>query len=292
MKDDLFLSDTQEKTAVRSILSGLGVICAALTVLVFSTLFFSDITLSVKGALDFSVDFALLFFSSYVMYFSLFDTGSEKAASLASYTALKEKRAALFLRYRAKGSHESLTAFCRRLSFAKTEERRQDVLSLYFLSEEEATLLRKKDKKDLTKNERRALWRLSRLKPVRITPALLLAERALAKDSTPFSHSPEQLRRRRFFRFLLPSALTAFFSVALVCEVIRDPSLDVIVGYLLKLFTLLFNGVKGFRSGYAYVDSDKNAYMHEQCFWLEEYFASLEREKTSNIPPPATTSER
>ena len=114
-----------------------------------------------------------------------------------------------------------------------------------------------------------------------VTPTLLLAERVLSGKSDPFSRSLAHRRRRRFFRFLLPTALTAFFSVSLAATVIKDPSADVIVGYLLKLFALLFNGVKGFRSGYAFVAQDKCAYMREQCFWLEEYFASLRCESTA-----------
>ena len=292
MKNDLFLSYEKKTVAVKGILSGIGIFCAALTVLVFSTLFFSDVTLSIKSALDFSTHFALLFFSSYVMYFSLFDTGEEKASANEAYVDLLKRRNALFCRYRQDGSLDSLRAFCRALSLSKTEEKRQDLLTQCLLDECEVDALQKKTPESLTPREKRALWRLRHMKPVRISPALLLAERACIENGDPFSRSLSRQRRKRFFRFLLPTALTAFFSVSLAATVIKDPSADVIVGYLLKLFALLFNGVKGFRSGYAFVEQDKCAYMREQCFWLEEYFSSLEKEKKSEAFPPACAKEK
>ena len=111
MKNDLFLPIEKKTTSARGLLSSIGIFCAVLTVLVFSTLFFSDITLSIESALDFSVDFALLFFSSYVMYFSLFDTGEEKASTAQTYIDLAAKREALFARYRSEGTLSSLRAF-------------------------------------------------------------------------------------------------------------------------------------------------------------------------------------
>ncbi len=278
MKNDLFLPKAEEKAAVKSILSNLGIVCAVATVLIFSALFFADVTVTVAGALDFTVDFALLFFSSYIMYFSLFDTGSEKALLLPSVCALKEERERLFRRYRTDGASESLAAFCATLSKEKTDEQREVLLSQMSLTEKDVALILEKEKRTRTLAERHALRRLCRLKHIRILPSMLLSERTVSSASVPFSASPEKMRRRRFIRFLLPTVLTALLSVSLAAEVIRNPSADVIVGYLLKLFALLFNGVKGFRSGYSYVACDKSAYMREQCFWLEEYFASLKKE--------------
>ncbi len=275
MKNDLF---SPEKAPMRDgggILSSLGILCAVATVLVFSALFFTDISVSAAATLDFGLDFALLYFSSYVMYFSLFETGRERAESIDGYKALKEKRSLLFRRYRTEGSGESLSLFCKRLSERETAERRAALLSSLFIGEQEYEALLKKEKSALKRSERRVLRKMKRARAVRISPHLLLAEQEKGGERIPFRHSPEALRRERFLRFLLPTALTALFSVSVACRVIENPSPDIIVGYLLKLFTLFFNGVKGFRSGYAHVTEEKTAYLSEQCFWLEEYFCSL-----------------
>lgn len=281
MKNDLFLPSGERSAAAKSILSSLGIFCGAATVLVFSALFFADVSLSLSSALDLSVDFALLFFSSYIMYFSLFDTGAEKGRLLPETVALKEKREKLFARYRKDGSSESLSLFCATLSKEKTQEQRELLLSRLCLTEKEAQLLAAKEKPTL--KERYMLWKIKHARHVHVTPKMLLSERT-AEASIPFSHSPEKMRRRRFFRFLLPTVLTALLSVSLAAEVILNPTANEVVSYLFKLFTLLFNGVKGFRSGYSHIASDKSAYMREQCFWLEEYFTALEKEESPPYP--------
>lgn len=274
MKNDLFL-DKEQRESAKSILSGVGILCAVATVLVFSALFFADVTFSAAATLELSLDFVLLFFSSYVMYFSLFDTGAERAALLPAVEALTKERARLFERYRTDGSYEGLQSFCRALSKSKSRERHEALLDAALLNDEELKALREKPRSARSMRERRILWRFAHERAVRITPSMLLAERGTQESVSPLALSPDRMRRRRFLRFLLPTALTALFSVSLAYEIAVNPSPDVIVGYLLKLFTLLFNGVKGFRAGYAHVESDRAAYMREQCFWLEEYFSTL-----------------
>ena len=275
MQNDLFSLKEKASEGKGSILSSLGILCAVTTVLVFSALFFTDLSVSAMATLDLGLDFALLCFSSYVMYFSLFETGRERAKAAAEYCALHEKRTLLFRRYRSEGSGESLARFCRELSRQKTAERRAATLSSLFLGEEEYGALSEKAPDTLTGKEKRLLRKMRRVREVHISPRLLLAEEESAGESVPFSHSPAAMRRKRFARFLLPTALTALFSVSVACRVMLDPSPDIVVGYLLKLFTLFFNGIKGFKSGYAHIAEEMTAYLSEQCFWLEEYFSTL-----------------
>ena len=279
MKND-FLPLPEEASAKKGeALSGLGLFCAIATLLIFSALFFSDVSLSVHSALDFGVDFTLLFFSSYVMFFSLFETGKEKASEAEEYKLLHQKREELFARYRSEGDTESMALFCKMLSERESEERRAVMLSSLLITDAEYNALLNKEPHLHTKEERRILRAMKRVRRVHISPHQLLAERSAAAHHTPFARSPEQMRRRRFLLFLLPTALTALFSVSVICEVIDHPTADVIVGYLMKLFTLCAGGVKGFRSGFIHVKEEKSNYLAEQCFWLEEYFSELQKKK-------------
>ncbi len=288
MKNDLLLSDLSSPfrndplKGGKSILSYLGIVCAAATVVVFSALFFADISLSAAATLGLGMDFALLFFSSYVMYSSLFETGKSKAEEREDYQCLLKKRAALFERYRTEGSCASLTRFCKQTSEKETASRREITLLSHFLEPEDYEALLRKAKEELSYREKRLLKRISRASFVHITPRLLLADGTEDKNDRPFAHSPAQMRRKRLLRFLLPSLFTAFFSVSIVCQVIESPTPDIVVGYLLKLFTLFLNGIKGFRAGFFHVTEEKTRFLTEQCFWFEEYFASSESEK---IPP-------
>lgn len=277
MEENL-LSYHKKKEGVKGLLSYLGIFAAAATVIIFSALFFADISFSAAGTLSFSLSFLLLFLSAYMMYASLFETGRGYAERENGYRELHSRRSLLFSRLRTEGNQDSLSRFCRRISEEETKRERGEILHLHFFTEEEIVTATKKGKRERTRRERRVLHALAHQRAVCITPRALLAERAAKVARAPLSASPERSRARRTLSFLLPLALVTVLSVSIACEVILNPSPDAIVGYLLKLFTLLQSGIKGFRAGAEYISEDKCGYMREQCELLEEYFKELSQE--------------
>ena len=274
--DNWLLSPEKKKEHVKNLLSYLGILAAAATVVIFSALFFSDISFSLAGTVNISLAFLLLFVSSYIMYVSLFETGKIQAEKEEEYLALSERRAKLFSHLHAQGDPDRLTKFCQRISEKETAEERARLLHLHFTTEAEVAAWRSLPKGTLKHAQKRVLRALAKQKAISVTPRMLLAERPSAHRHAPLSASPERCRRRRTASFLLPLALFTALSVSLVCEVMTDPSADAVVGYLLKLFTLLQSGIKGFRAGYQHVLLDKSDYMREQCELLDIYFASAE----------------
>lgn len=279
MELDLFTSPEKKKETVRGLFSYLGLFAAAVTVLIFSALFFADVSLSLASTLSLSLSFFLLFVSSYMMYVSLFETGRIHGMREGAYTALDGRRAALFERTRTEGSYAALAAFCHTVSERETRAQRERVLEAHFATEEEVTAALARPKGERTKKERRLLRTLDRLHAVTLSPRALLADRPESGKRPPLSVSVGKKRLLRTLGFLLPLALFTAVSVSVVCRVMTDPSPDLIVGYLLKLFTLLQSGVKGFRAGFFHVTIDKCDVMREQCELLEEYFNTLPKEE-------------
>ncbi len=279
MNLDPLLSPPKAKERVRGLLSTLGILAAAATVLVFSALFFTEVSFSAHSALSFSLSFFLLFTSSYIMYISLFETGRGQGEKEERFLTLSRRRASLFAAVRERGDKETLLAFCRHYSKKETEAAREALLLQHLTSEEELSLWRKTPKKERSAAMRRALWADARFRPVLITPRMLLAEQPRVATRAPLSHAPDRERHRRTLAFLLPLALVTSLSVSLACQVILDPSPDTVVAYLLKLFTLLQSGLKGFRAGFFHVTVDRSDYMEEQCQLLEEYLKSLPEKK-------------
>ncbi|MBQ9735763.1 MAG: hypothetical protein IJV96_03150 [Clostridia bacterium] len=270
MKDEWLLPVTK-KPALRGLLSYLGLVVAAATVLIFSALFFTDLSFSFVSTVNFSLSFFLLLFSSYVIYVSLFETGRAQGEKEERFSTLLSKRTALFEAVSTHGSGASVAAFCRAYSEKETAARRRELLHEHFLDEEALTAIRAKEKRERTRREARALRALDGMKAITLSPRALLAERPAAAFHAPLSLSPDKQRHRRTLSFLLPLALFAALSVSVACEVLLNPSPDAIVGYLLKLFTLLQSGVKGFRAGYFHATEDKAEFLSEQCALLEEY---------------------
>ena len=272
MEHGWLLSSDKKKESARSLFAYLGIFAAAATVIIFSTLFFTDLSFTAAGSVSFTLSFLLLFISSYMMYASLFETGRNLSEREEGYQALFARRDALFKRFHAEGSQESLAAFCKRVSLDESKREREHILRMHFTCEGEVALWKEIPENELGRRERRALRALARQKAVSVTPRALLAERPFAARHSPLSSSPERLRAYRTVTFLLPLAFFTVLSVSIACQVIANPSPDAIVGYLLKLFTLIQSGIKGYRSGTQHVEEDKCGYMREQCELLEEYF--------------------
>ena len=259
----------EDRGALRGVLSNLGIVCAVFTFLSVSALFFTDITVSLQGSLSFSIQFLVLLFASYVMYFSLSETGADRARQEKEFGAAKARADALHLRFREKGDINSLLLFCNKVSLRETESKRSALLSYYGLS--------KKDLADaasasLSAMQKRGLLRVKRMREVRILPSMLLLSREEGGYRPPLAKSPAAAKRHRFIPYLLASLFTAFFSVSVLCEIIINPNPALLVGYISKVFTLVFNGIKGYRAGYCNIAKDTALYLEEQSDLLEEYF--------------------
>lgn len=281
MKTNWLTATEKAKAQAKNLLSYLGLFVAAATVFVFSALFFTELRFSVEGIVSLSLSFLLLFVSSYIMYVSLFETGKTEGQKEEVYVTLFQKRGELFEQFRREGSQSSLAAFCKEIGKKETRAARDAILDAHFMSEEDLRVCMQKEPKARTRRERRALRALERQEAVVITPRALLAERPSAARHAPLSLSPEKSRLRRTLAFLIPLALFSIVSVSVVCEVIADPSASTVIGYLLKLFTLLHSGIKGFRAGFFHVTADTCDYMREQSELLTEYFDSEEKAKAT-----------
>lgn len=274
MEKNWFGISEKKKETGKSLLPYLGLIVATATVLVFSTLFFTDLSFSASGTVSLSLNFFLLFTAAYIMYASLFETGKSEGEKEACFRTLFDKRNALFAEFHRIGTQKTLAEFCKAQSEKETREARERILDEHFMSEEDVLIAKGKDPKERTRRERRALLALEKQRAVIITPRAVLAERPTALYHAPLSLSPEKARIRRTLTFLLPLALFTAVSVSLAFEVVRDPTADTLIAYLLKLFALLHSAIKGFRAGFYHTTQDRCDYMHEQCDILIQYFGT------------------
>lgn len=268
-----WFSDEKEAPTggVRGVLAKLGILCASLTVLVFSALFFADLSFSAQATADFSLYVVLLFFASYIMYLSLSEVGIDRGENEPEVKAAKAALARHRDRFSFGRDHEKLARFLNETAARLTEERRDACIAACFFTAAEIEAAKRKPPKERTRKERRALRLLSRVAPVRLSPSQLLQGEHSRSSRAPLSRTPGQLRGRRMLLFLLPTLLTAFLSVSVACEIVIDPDMDLLLGFLFKLFTLFWSGAKGFRAGFRYVTVDELGYIREQCALWETY---------------------
>ncbi|MCQ2385343.1 MAG: hypothetical protein MJ078_01515 [Clostridia bacterium] len=258
----------------KSVLANLGILCAGVTLCVAAVLLFTDISFEVAGTYIFSPSFLLLLFAGYVMYFSMASAGRERASSEPGYRKQKETLEGLLTQYRLRGSRDSLSAFCRKISARETDEKINGLLLYYGITREDMEKGFAADQK-ITRRQKKGLRRVKRCEGVTVAPSMLLSGQGVGLYAPPLSAPPEKTAARRIILYMLPTSLTAFFSVSVVCSVILKPTAGEWIGYLLKLFTLVFNGIKGYEAGYFHIAKDKKKYRGGQIVLWEEYFKDL-----------------
>ena len=261
------------KSNLKSVLSHLGVLSATVTLLAVSALFFTDISLFFQASLEFSLHFLLLLFASYVMYFSLSETGAEQAKKEKEYELVLQRTNKNRLRFREEGTMASLSAFCDSVSERETQNKRKALLSAFCLTEEDLGAYGPSNPPAaLSSLQKRGLRKVARRRAVRIAPPMLLFTREGGGYTAPLANAPAVSKIRRFLPYLFASAFTAFFSVSVICQIIFEPSPAFLLGYFCKIFTLVFNGIKGYRAGYCNISKDTVSYLSEQNDLLDEYF--------------------
>ena len=65
-------------------------------------------------------------------------------------------------------------------------------------------------------------------------------------------------------RALIPTTVTSFFAVSVVCSVISDPSLATVTECIIKLFALVWNGCKGYTMGYNNIAVEYSTYLSDR----------------------------
>ena len=258
-----------------TILANLGIFVAMCTVLVAMTLFFTEVSFSVGSVVEMSFSFLLLFFGSLVMYFSLFDTGAVRGRDSEEYRTAAAEYLPLSERVALHGDGDALQAFCEAVQQRELDRLRRRALAgagiCYRVYQEKYLGRDRQALTGLSRTQRRAVLRANRQKPPRLTPALLLSREKGEKSDALLPPSPGGKRALRITVNLLPSAVAVFFSVSVACQVIANPGWDVVILALGKLFTLLYNGVKGYRTGYFNLAGDTAAWHAARARLLREF---------------------
>ena len=273
------------KKGIGSFISNMGIIIAAFTLLCAFAVFFMDISLSSFATVDFSLSFIILLFCAYTIYFSMADTGMRIAMSDKGYRKAREEYESVKNELKRNGKLEGLGEFCH--EYVKNElvsAKKSILLGAGISYENFCKEYQSKDKnalpKTLSKRERRAIIKANKLAPVRLSPDMLLFLDDGASERRALHRSPKRVRLFSSAKALISTTMTSFFAVSIVCSVIEEPTFAILTECLIKLFTLVFNGSKGFLMGYNNITVDTTSYLFD-CTDLLYRFASHEKAKTS-----------
>lgn len=255
-------------------LSGIGIFAACATAAVASLLFFTEVHLQVESVFECSLSFFLLFFAACVMYFSLWDVGAQKGGEAEDAKRAREEFLRLADTVEDGEREERLEGFLEEVAQREADRRRRRILRRAGVGEAEWERARSEGiSPSLPPPQKRALRRAMRVRPPHLSAGTVLS-RTGGRSGRLMPPSPTGTRAARALLALVPAALTACFSVGVAFEWLSSPDMDTLLLCLCKLFTLLYNGVKGYRGGYRHKTRDEAEYDACRARLLRSFLAS------------------
>ncbi len=224
---------------------------------------------------------AIMILSCFIMYTSLFDTGHQKAEQNEMYRKIEE--AYRVARDAAQPHLARLEEFCSQYVKEELDIARRQILERAGLGVEALAAWRC-DKMDpsvyrnMSRAKRRALKRAARLKPIRLRAAMLLSGDRRAHRAPALSSASARVRRT--VTALLPTIVGSLITVAVTLEGVALTPAAVISG-ILRIFTIVWCGVRGYTAGVCAVKEDDGAVLSCKIAYLtafQSYMKSQNKE--------------
>lgn len=244
-----------------------------MTVLVAAACFFCELHLSAAPVEQTVMTACVMLLCCFVMYSSLYDAGHARAAEAPDYREVSDRYEALRERVREMGDPVGIERFCSRYVSEELIEARTRLL-LYagvpydtFRAWQDGEL-GQKDIKTLPHHKRKAMVRAAALRPLRLTAALLLNEGNQGRRQLLVS--VKGLRRRRTAIAMGPTLVGCLMTVGVSVEGVTLTLALVALG-LLRLFSIVWTGVRGYSAGYCAVSEDDTVALEGKITLLGAY---------------------
>ena len=235
------------KRGAAALINNIGRTVAVITLVVTALVLFTDISFASFNAKSFTSTMAVMLMASYLMYFSLEDSGERLGEESEEYKGSKSRCDSLIERITGDRIYE-LRNFCKSYSEEEADYRRANLLLARGYSQEEYQ--RYKNGDAFNKKALRVFKRADRLKAKSLTPRdLLTKERSVTKSEL---YNPESSKLVRMVVKLLPTTVCMVITVSVMLSTKENMSAATVIDGLFKLSTLLIIGFKGYASGYNY----------------------------------------
>ncbi len=237
-----------------------GKAIALITLAVSALIIFADISLSDFGSSAFTTTLAAMLCASYIIYFSLEDSGERLGEKCDEYkealSKYKAARAAV-----GAGNIKELRSFCLKYSREELSFRRSNYIAEAGYTEEEYDAYCKGGKVRL--RDRYYFSKARRMRAVKLTPALLLSGSTLSSSSE--LEDPSKKKYLKALLNLLPSTLCMIFTVSVILNVRGDLTPSVVIDGLIKLSALPVIGFRGYTAGYSFVKDKKSCWLETKA---------------------------
>ena len=242
---DLLSLNRRIRDGYAYLISNLSKIIAIVTMIVAGMLVFTDIEFLGFDSKELTTTLLLILISSYVVYFSLEESGERLYEESEEYKKLHEE----YTRAAETISLERLSElreYCERYADEElTFRRRSALLAAGYTSEDYDAFCRGQ----ISDNKKiRALRKISKMRRIRLTPEMLLYHGAGSAEKI---RDPKKGKLLMLALKILPSTVCMLFTASVVLSAKELNAITVIEG-ILKLSTLPIVGFRGYVNGYNY----------------------------------------
>lgn len=260
--------DIEDDFGIAALLESSGKIIAGITLVVSALVTFTNVSFSAAFTESFTCQMLIMLLSSYLMYFSMEETGERSGEATDIYKSALMRYEGLCTRVSA-SEIPRLRDFLKAYAEDDQEYRRGLCLMRYGMTLEDYERLRAAECP--TKRERRILRSVERIKPVRLLPhSLLNNERGGRKSELA---SPEGPKLIAMIMRLIPTTVCTIFTVSVMLTAKDELTAAVVIEGILKISALPIVGFKGYIAGYKYARGMKRAYLDTKSRIIEEFIS-------------------
>jgi hypothetical protein len=244
------------------------------TVIVVMT---TDIRLvTISSLTNLGLEFFILLFCSYGMYVCCTDGGVKNGYATDLYKTTAKRFDELKHQIEV-SSLPRMNDFCVHYIQEELKQARMQYLATacipYDIYIEKYAKLGKKDidaLSDLTSLQKRAVKKANRIRPIKLTPEMILTQGKTFHNRSALAANPGTMKNISFTVKLFKMSFISICMPLIALDVIMEPSWIVFAEVCLKLFTVVLNGFDGHKDGYNNITVHTVNYVNNQCSLMQQ----------------------
>ncbi len=275
LADTMATVDEFKKKTARAIFNNSGTLISLFIIIVVGVVMTTEIRFdSAADVASLGLDFFVMLFCSYGMYINLAGSGTKQGLVTQIYIDVCARYEDLKAKLSSEGAQGKLSAFCEQYVQKELISTRTTILVSVGIDYN--TYIEKyigkdvSEIKELTEDQRKAIKQANRVKPIKLTPDMIIKRERGSNRRSPLGFSPQAKKAFAFSGKFTTTALTSVLTVWIVLDVIVDPGWNVAVLALMRILAVVVNGFSGYQFGYDNVTVDRVNYMNDQCDLMDQ----------------------
>lgn len=266
-----------------------GLLVSVLLVFAIVLIATTDIReVTLQDVANLGIEFFILLFATWGVYVCCSDSGTRSGELTDIYVNTVRAFEELSDKITKSNMHTMMSAYCRHVIAEELQDARMRFLApaglSYVVYEQKYVHLDRKTIRaipELTKGQKKAIRKANRIKPIRLTPERIMYQGRRAQRRNPLGIHPTSEKYIGFGAKLVQMSVISLCASVIAFDVIANPSWSMVVGVVMKLASVVYNGFGGYRSGFKNISVDNVEYMKTQMRFMQQGIQYAEAHKAS-----------